>query len=114
MVRALTEYDVRGISTTIGFCRDLIASPEFAAADFDTTYVDRVLEENGRKAARSDELEEIAAIAAAMWEMARRPSPIFDGAPSLDSRPSSIHDRRSTMDDRRSLWARRARLESLR
>jgi acetyl-CoA carboxylase, biotin carboxylase subunit len=114
MVRALTEYDVRGISTTIGFCRDLVASPEFTAADFDTTYVDRVLEERGRKAARSDELEEVAAIAAAMWEMARRPSPIFDGAPSLDSRPSSIHDRRSTMDDRRSLWARRARLESLR
>ena len=43
MVRALTEYDLRGISTTIGFCRDLVRSPEFAAADFDTTYVDRLV-----------------------------------------------------------------------
>ncbi len=31
MVRALNEYDLRGISTTIGFCRDLVGSPEFAA-----------------------------------------------------------------------------------
>jgi acetyl-CoA carboxylase biotin carboxylase subunit len=100
MVRALTEYDVRGISTTIGFCRDLVASPEFAAADFDTTYVDRVLEQNGSKSARNDESEEIAAIAAAMWEIGHR--------------RSAIHDRRSTIDDRRSVWARQARLESLR
>jgi acetyl/propionyl-CoA carboxylase alpha subunit len=54
MVRALTEYDVRGISTTIGFCRDLVASPEFAAAEFDTTYVDRLLGRNDRKGATSD------------------------------------------------------------
>ena len=113
MVRALTEYDVRGISTTIGFCRDLVASPEFAAADFDTTYVDRVLEQNGRKSARSDELEEIAAIAAAMWEIG-----IVDRPSSIERRPSTVvHVRpRSTIDDGRStsLWARRARLESLR
>jgi acetyl-CoA carboxylase, biotin carboxylase subunit len=114
MVRALTEYDVRGISTTIGFCRDLVGSPEFAAADFDTTYVDRVLEQNGRKAARSDELEETAAIAAAMWEIVHRGSAIGDRSSSIDSRSQSVHDRRSMMDDRRSLWARRARLESLR
>jgi acetyl/propionyl-CoA carboxylase alpha subunit len=71
MVRALTEYDVRGIHTTIAFCRDLIGSPEFAAADFDTTYVDRLLDASGAKGARNDELEEVAAVGAAMWEMRR-------------------------------------------
>ena len=50
MVRALNEYDLRGISTTIGFCRDLIRSPAFGAAEFDTTYVDRLLAENDRTA----------------------------------------------------------------
>jgi len=114
MVRALSEYDVRGISTTIGFCRDLIASPAFAAADFDTTYVDRVLEQKGIKSARNDESEETAAIAAAMWEIGQRRSVIVDQESSLDSRRSSVHDRRSTIDDRRSVWARHARLESLR
>ena len=71
MVRALNEYDVRGISTTIGFCRDLVASPAFAAAEFDTTYVDRLLAGHGGKGANSEQMEEIAAIAAALWEMAR-------------------------------------------
>ena len=128
MVRALTEYDVRGISTTIGFCRDLIASSAFASAEFDTTYVDRLLEENGGKGARNDAQEEIAAIAAAMWEMVHRPSSIVDrpapavedSAPvveppsSNDDRAPAKDDRRSTIADRRSLWAQRGRLDGLR
>ena len=44
MDRALAEYDLRGINTTIAFCRDLVRSPAFADAAFDTTYVDRLLE----------------------------------------------------------------------
>ena len=94
MVRALTEYDLRGISTTIGFCRDLVRSPEFAAAEFDTTYVDRLLEQNGRTGATSGEMEEIAAIAAAMWAMA---------STSIVHRQRPHCDRRSTTD---SLWSR--------
>jgi acetyl-CoA carboxylase biotin carboxylase subunit len=68
MDRALTEYDLRGIDTTIAFCRDLVRSQAFAAAAFDTTYVDRLLEQKVTAGATGDELEEIAAIAAAMWE----------------------------------------------
>jgi acetyl-CoA carboxylase, biotin carboxylase subunit len=102
MVRALTEYDLRGISTTIGFCRDLVRSPQFASAEFDTTYVDRLLTQNGRTGATSDETEEIAAIAAA----------IVHRRSSIVHRHSS-DDGRSTIDDG-SLWSRRARLESLR
>jgi acetyl-CoA carboxylase, biotin carboxylase subunit len=105
MVRALTEYDVRGISTTIGFCRDLVRSAAFAAAGFDTTYVDRLLEQNGRHGAKADELEEIAAIAAAMWEM--RKANAGSGA-IFESRTRKLHPTPS------SLWAQRARLESLR
>ena len=65
MVRALTEYDVRGISTTIGVLprpdRHRRRSPP---AEFDTTYVDRLLRaERERTPRESDALEEIAAIA---------------------------------------------------
>jgi acetyl-CoA carboxylase biotin carboxylase subunit len=105
MDRALAEYDLRGINTTIGFCRNLVRSPAFADAAFDTTYVDRLLDENRRKAAQHDGLEEIAAIAAAL--IVHRRSAIVD-------RPSSIGDRRSAIDDGRSLWAQRARLDALR
>jgi acetyl-CoA carboxylase biotin carboxylase subunit len=135
MVRALNEYDVRGIRTTIGFCRELIASPAFAAAEFDTTHVDRLLEENGKKVvAKPDGLEEIVAIAAAMWDIVHRPASVVD-SPSIVDLPSIVEpvvgpsaatndqppvappvtDRRWTIDDRRStLWARSARLDALR
>jgi acetyl-CoA carboxylase biotin carboxylase subunit len=106
MVRALTEYDVRGISTTIAFCRDLVGSPAFAAAEFDTTYVDRLIEQNSSPAAGGAELEEVAAIAAAMWEMGR----VRLKADTTEAPVASGISR--TSED--SLWAQRARLESLR
>ena len=127
MVRALTEYDLRGISTTIGFCRDLVASPAFAKAEFDTTYVDRLLEQNGhRKSAKADELEEIVAIAAAMWEMEKvRLKPDTTETSALPEpavapvAPASVVAAAPVVSafrrtDRESLWAQRARLESLR
>jgi acetyl/propionyl-CoA carboxylase alpha subunit len=110
MVRALTEYDVRGIRTTIAFCRDLIASPEFAAGDFDTTYVERVLEQDGTKRAPIDPLEEVAAIAAAMWEMNK--SGIKDSATTTDIAP--VVPTFTSAKPAESIWAQRARLESVR
>ena len=150
MVRALNEYDVRGISTTIAFCRNLVASPAFAAAEFDTTYVDRLLEQNGKEGARSDESEEFAAIAAAMWEVARlKSSPTQDiGTQDIGTQDIAPEDIAARTDGvpkptvgldfsraepsvgldfsraepsvgldfgrATSLWAQRARLESLR
>jgi acetyl-CoA carboxylase, biotin carboxylase subunit len=118
MVRALTEYDLRGISTTIGFCRNLVRSPQFAAGEFDTTYVDRVLEQNGRTGEKSGELEEIAAIAAAMWEMetVRLKADTTSATGTTDATGTEATTvvsgfSRTTHD---SFWAERARLESLR
>jgi acetyl-CoA carboxylase biotin carboxylase subunit len=131
MVRALTEYDLRGISTTIGFCRQLIASPAFAAAEFDTTYVDRLVEENGKKGgAKIDGVEETVAIAAAMfWSKggsglkASATTDIgtpTDVASTTDTREETVPPSPSFGGPNRSakngesLWARSARLESLR
>jgi acetyl-CoA carboxylase biotin carboxylase subunit len=113
MICALSEYDVRGISTTIGFCRDVISSAAFAAAEFDTTLVERLMEARSpHAAARDDEQEEIAAIAAALWEIARPKS----SAAGLAETASTISVGRdsSRADAAGSLWAQRARLESLR
>ena len=101
MVRALSEYDIRGISTTIRFCRELVASPAFAAGNFDTTTVDRLLEENGSMPARGGDLEEIAAMAAAIWTR---------------TCTGAIVDRRARgpQSDGAAEWTRRARWESLR
>jgi acetyl-CoA carboxylase biotin carboxylase subunit len=68
MRRALGEYRVAGIKTTIPFFTWLLQQPEFAAAAFHTTYLDEVLRaRNGRPFAEAaPDAEEIAAIAAAV------------------------------------------------
>jgi acetyl-CoA carboxylase biotin carboxylase subunit len=100
MVRALTEYELRGIRTTIGFCRWLLSTSGFGAGDFDTTTVDRVVGDYRKSVARQDvELEELVAVAAALYAQAEAMRP----------RPAR---RRATAGD--SLWAKQARIDSLR
>jgi acetyl-CoA carboxylase biotin carboxylase subunit len=44
MLRALREYRVEGIETSIPFYSALLADPAFASAEFDTGFIDRFLE----------------------------------------------------------------------
>jgi acetyl-CoA carboxylase biotin carboxylase subunit len=72
MTRALEEYEVLGIKTTIPFFLWLMREPDYLAARFDTTYLDRVLA--GRQesfSAFSDQDERRIVIAAALDAMAR-------------------------------------------
>jgi acetyl-CoA carboxylase biotin carboxylase subunit len=68
MRRALGEYLVGGIKTTVPFFTWLLAQPEFQSGRFHTTYLDEVLKtRNGRPFVDvPPEVEEIAAIAAAL------------------------------------------------
>jgi acetyl-CoA carboxylase biotin carboxylase subunit len=68
MRRALAEYRVAGIKTTVPFFTWLLAQPEFIEARVHTTYLDDVLKaRNGRSFVEpTREAEDIAAIAAAV------------------------------------------------
>jgi acetyl-CoA carboxylase biotin carboxylase subunit len=68
MRRALDEYLITGIKTTLPFFSWLLAQPEFVEGRFHTSYLDDVLEaRNGRPFAEVvPRLEEIAAIAVAI------------------------------------------------
>ena len=68
MRRALDEYLVAGIKTTVPFFTWLLAQPEFVDGRFHTTYLDEILaSRNGRPFVEpSEDIEEIAAIAAAI------------------------------------------------
>jgi acetyl-CoA carboxylase, biotin carboxylase subunit len=78
MARALGEYDVRGIKTTVPFFLWLLADADFRAGRFDTTFIDRVLRErNGRPFREvSGSSEEAAVIAAALlaWFQSDQPA----------------------------------------
>jgi acetyl-CoA carboxylase biotin carboxylase subunit len=68
MRRALDEYLVAGIRTTVPFFKWLLVQQEFASGAFHTTYLDEILtSRNGQPFIEtSPELEEVAAIVAAI------------------------------------------------
>jgi acetyl-CoA carboxylase biotin carboxylase subunit len=99
MRRALGEYEVRGIKTTIPFFKWILEDADFIRGDFDTSFIDRKLSgRNGAPlvAAGADH-EEMAAIAAALSQVLR-PANAPAAAAALAS----------------SRWKDQGRLESLR
>jgi acetyl-CoA carboxylase biotin carboxylase subunit len=96
MARALREYEVRGIRTTVPFFRWMLAQPAFLSATFHTGYLDEVLQQRqGEPFEIPDEdVEEVAAIAAALHALAP-PQPPAGGRVA-------------------SAWTRHGRLEGLR
>ncbi len=85
MRRALGEYVVSGIRTTVPFFTWLLAQPDFEAGRFHTTYLDEILKaRNGRPFVEPrPEAEDVAAIAAALQAalVDRRPRPWCGVAP---------------------------------
>jgi acetyl-CoA carboxylase, biotin carboxylase subunit len=101
MQRALEEYDVRGIRTTLPFFRWMLRERAFADARFHTSYLDEVLQQRHGTPFLTAEssLEEVAAIALAVLRL----------------RPEQKNGRRSaSMERAASAWKEAARLEALR
>jgi acetyl-CoA carboxylase biotin carboxylase subunit len=73
MRRALAEYEVRGIKTTIPFFQWVLDDPDFVAGRFDTGFIDRKLGERNGVPLREPTAEhhELAAIVAAIAQSTR-------------------------------------------
>jgi acetyl-CoA carboxylase biotin carboxylase subunit len=99
MQRALAEYQVLGIRTTIPFFLWLMRQPEYHAGDYDTTYLDRLLQNRaGSFSELAAEEEDLVAIAAAVNAYIRASRAIGTTAPGAGA----------------GLWKATARRESLR
>ena len=76
LTRALDEYRVVGVQTTLPFFRWLMREPAFLTAEFDTTYLDGVLASRHGEpfvaATERDELDATVAVALGAWEKSRR------------------------------------------
>jgi acetyl-CoA carboxylase biotin carboxylase subunit len=76
LARALDEYRVLGVRTTLPFFRWLVEQPEFRDGRFDTTYLDRVLADRRgrpfREPTPADETHASVAVAVAAWLRAHR------------------------------------------
>jgi acetyl-CoA carboxylase biotin carboxylase subunit len=67
MLRALDEYAVDGIKTTIGFYRQILSDDAYRNADLHTGFIDEFLERNGSpNIGAGEEVEWVAALTAAI------------------------------------------------
>jgi acetyl/propionyl-CoA carboxylase alpha subunit len=103
MARALAEYQVLGIRTTIPFFLWLMRAPDYRAGRYDTNYLDRLLADRAAAgpvktfSELSDDETSLAAMAAALDAFMRASA----GSPSAPN-------------DASGQWKRTARVESLR
>ncbi len=104
MRRALDEYLVTGIKTTVPFFAWLLAQPDFGAGRFHTSYLDEVLKaRRGRPFVEvAPVLEELAAIAAAL-EAVISPSALTPKSADVSSESPTARG-----------WRAQARVEGLR
>jgi acetyl-CoA carboxylase biotin carboxylase subunit len=80
MRRALREYSLAGVKTTIPFHRRVMADPDFLAGRFDTTYIDTRFP--GRPHAWDESAREVALAAAAIHAVRRATPPAPAEAPA--------------------------------
>ncbi len=71
MDRALAEYDIAGVQTTIPFCRFVMQNEAFRSGDFDTGFVARHFSPDDL--APSADMERVAAVAAGLVAMETAP-----------------------------------------
>ena len=95
MKRALAEYRVEGIETSVPFYSAIMDDEEFRNAEFDTGYIERFLARTNFAASLSDEREEAALLAAAIFA--------FEESQSI-----------RLPEEKDSQWKRSGRLEAMR
>ncbi|MDQ3070104.1 MAG: acetyl-CoA carboxylase biotin carboxylase subunit [Acidobacteriota bacterium] len=100
--RALAGYQVRGVKTTLPFFRWLTEQPEFARADFHTSWLDGVLADRRGEPFVSPTSADVRAAVIAAAIHASSGSAVTAGSDAIASNPSSGH------------WLRNARDEALR
>jgi acetyl-CoA carboxylase biotin carboxylase subunit len=87
LARALREYEIEGIKTTIPFFRWLLTNDDYVAARVDTTWLDRVLaRRSGQPFWASDEpVADLASIAAAIHASVTRSTPRTGPSPATQA-----------------------------
>ena len=67
MQRALREYHVEGIKSNIAFFHEILGHQDFRSGDFDTSFIDRWMQTRGNGSKSDQTLQDLAAIAAAVF-----------------------------------------------
>jgi acetyl/propionyl-CoA carboxylase alpha subunit len=113
MRRALAEYEIRGVRSTLSFSRWLFARPEFIGAGFHTGFLDGLLQQRAGEpfGGPDPSLEEVAAIAACLVEASANAKA---GTSAVAGTPAGKRAVAGADEPTERSWKARARRESLR
>ena len=116
MRRALMEYEVRGIQTSLPFFQWMLRQPAFLEAEFHTEFLDELLQRRGDEGFSDVDpsLEEVAAIAACIAEAEDGRCPAGPKGPALTGAERTVGPVLVDRPRRGRTWKGRARLEGLR
>ena len=82
MVRAIDEYEITGVQTTLAFCRFVMLHEAFTSGNFDTHFVKHYFTpEVLKKEADKDEAEIAAALVAYLMNQTKQPTSTTTMAP---------------------------------
>jgi acetyl-CoA carboxylase biotin carboxylase subunit len=114
--RALQEYEVRGVRTTIDFFRWIVRESSFLEGRFHTEYLDELLQQRRGKpfVERDPSLEEVALVAAAIHASAARVKTNDGRASTAASLNQTGQATAELAGDGRGRWKQQARVEGLR
>ena len=115
MRRALMEYEIGGVRSSLPFSRWLLARPEFAEARFHTGFLDELLQQRAGEPFEEvdSSLEEVAAVAACVVEASSFAQATADRlTAAAHASPARVADESDESLERS--WKARARKESLR
>jgi len=74
MVRAIDEYQITGIETTLPFGKYVMQHPAFISGHFDTKFIERYFTPDALKATENEAADEVAAVLAAILLNERKPN----------------------------------------
>ncbi len=74
MIRAIDEYRISGVETTLLFCRFVLENSAFRSGDFDTNFIPKYFKPEMLKSARKEE-EEIASMVGGEWFSDQKKAP---------------------------------------
>jgi acetyl-CoA carboxylase, biotin carboxylase subunit len=73
MIRAIDEYEITGLETTLGFCRYVMLHEAFRSGQFDTKFVEKYFNPEVLKPLASEDEEMLVAV---LSTLSRKPDPI--------------------------------------
>lgn len=87
MIRAIDEYEVTGVQTTLGFCKFVMQHDAFVSGNFDTNFVEKYFTPSSLQSGEID-LDElhIAAVLAVALRERKRPTAVAGTNPPTESR----------------------------